>query len=263
MTHSKLTIVAVYGHNDGASAIPALTESMFQLPGSKGLLLSVGKPANLPADIEWKQILPMNYRQYSLFMMFSLQHHIETDYCLTVQDDGWVLNGKNWDDRFFDYDYVGAPCHAAIVDNRLVTGYQWVNLANPIVIQNGGFSLRSQKYLKAASASGALYHFSDEAVLQNEDVQLTGIWRDQLEKQGIKFAPESLAKQFSIEFLGPKFHDDLNFDGLFGIHGRVRKLIQPRVVNYLLTEHEATKIYREYHVIQFLRSIGYSLRFSV
>ena len=41
MVHDQLTIVSVYGHNNGASAIPSIVKSMKELPGSKGLLISL------------------------------------------------------------------------------------------------------------------------------------------------------------------------------------------------------------------------------
>src|SRR5476651_2455270 len=115
--HDTLTIVAIYGHNDGSAAIPALAHSMRELPGARGLLISIAKPADLPADIAWKPVLPMDHRQYSLFVMYCLTHFIDTDFALIVQDDGWVVNGNNWRDEYLNYDYIGAPGHAAIVDN--------------------------------------------------------------------------------------------------------------------------------------------------
>jgi hypothetical protein len=96
MEHNNLTIVSVYGHNDGSSAIFAIQKSMQELSGSRGLLLSIAKPDNLPENIEWKQIGFLDYMMYSTFVMHSLYAFIETDYCLMVQDDGWVLNGANF-----------------------------------------------------------------------------------------------------------------------------------------------------------------------
>ena len=51
MIHDQLTIVSVFGHNDGSAAIPSIIKSMQELPGSKGLLLSIEKPENLPDEI--------------------------------------------------------------------------------------------------------------------------------------------------------------------------------------------------------------------
>ena len=74
-----ITITSIVGHNDGSLSIPALLRSMQELPGSKGLLISPQKPQNLPATISWTEILPLDYRQYSLFVMFSLQNFIHTE----------------------------------------------------------------------------------------------------------------------------------------------------------------------------------------
>ena len=52
--HDYLTVVAIYGHNDGAVALPALRHRMRELPGARGLLISSAKPAALPTGIEWK-----------------------------------------------------------------------------------------------------------------------------------------------------------------------------------------------------------------
>jgi hypothetical protein len=237
---------------------------MQELPGSVGLLISTNKPQNLPSNIKWKNILPLDYRQYSLFVMFSLQNFIETEYCLIVQDDGWVINGDNWSDDFLMYDYIGAPCHAALVGNELVQNFQWVDTHHlkPIIIQNGGLSLRSMKLLKAPSLYGALYYFSNESTLQNEDVQLSGIFRPQLESLGIKFAPDNLAKQFSVEYLGPLFHDDLNFSTLFGIHGQTRKLISENLIQITIPKNQTQHIHREMELLNHLTSnLNYEIRF--
>jgi hypothetical protein len=262
---SSLTVTSIFGHNDGASAIPAILRSMRELPGSKGLLLSPQKPKNLPPQIDWTEILPLDYRQYSLFAMFSLHNFIQTEFCLIVQDDGWVINGKSWQKEYFDYDYIGGPCHAAFVGSELVPAYQWVGTSNPTptVIQNGGLSLRSKKFLKAPSCHGALYYFSEDQVFQNEDVQLTGIYRPQLEKLGIKFAPNHLAKQFSVEYLGPIFHDDIDLSNLLGVHGQTRKLIEENTIQITIPKDQLQSIHREDELLNYLSSeLNYNISYS-
>lgn len=263
--YSYLTITSIVGHNDGSSSLPALSKSLSELPGSKGLLLSSSRPENLPENVEWVEIFPLNYRQYSLFVMFSLQHFIKTEYCLIIQNDGWVINGKNWSDEFLNYDYIGAPCHAAFVGNEFIRNYKWVGISDPkpVVIQNGGLSLRSKKLLKAPSSHGALYYFTEEKLLQNEDVQLTGIFRSQLEKIGIKFAPNHLAKQFSLEYLGPVFHDDIILPTLFGIHSQTRKLISENTIQITIPKHQIQSVYREEELLDFLSSkLSYVIEYA-
>jgi hypothetical protein len=255
-SHPSLTVTSIFGHNDGSSAIPAIMRSMKELPGSEGLLLSPQKPPNLPQSITWIEILPLDYREYSLFVMLCLHNFIKTDFCLIVQDDGWIINGKSWNNEYYEYDYIGGPCHAAFVGNELVSAYQWVSTLDPkpLVIQNGGLSLRSKKFLEAPSHHGALYYFSEEKVLQNEDVQLTGIFRPQLEKLGIKYAPDFLAKQFSVEYLGPIFHDDIHLSSLLGVHGQTRKLIAENVIEITIPKNNVQDIHREEELLHFLSS---------
>ena len=253
MKHDYLTIVSIVGHNDGTLSIPAISKSISELPGSQGLLISISRPVGLPDNIEWRQTFPLNYRQYSLFVMFSLQHYIATEYCLIVQDDGWVLDGKNWSDHYLNYDYIGAPCHSAIIGEMLYGHFQWVNSPNRVVIQNGGFSLRSKKLLSAPSSHGALYFFSEEEVLQNEDIQLTGIYRGQLEKLGVRFAPEKVAQNFSFEDLDSTYNVDINFKKLFGTHSPVRRLINMDTIEYR-SRQEVLQLYKQAEFIDFLKT---------
>ena len=46
--------------------------------------------------------------EYSVFVLTQLQRHIETDFVLLVQWDGYVLFGEAWLPEFQSYDYVGA-----------------------------------------------------------------------------------------------------------------------------------------------------------
>jgi hypothetical protein len=262
MKFKSLTIVSIYGSSDGSEAIPALGKSLLELPGSCGLLISVSKPSGLPSNIQWVRILPMDYRHYSLFVMFSLHNFINSDYYLIVQQDGWVLNGQNWRDEFFDFDYIGAPCHAALVGNQLISNFKWVDNPSAVVIQNGGFSLRSLKLLKAPSQLGAMYYFSDNNVLQNEDVQLSGIFKTVLENNGIKFAPVTLAKYFSLEYAGRNFNDDISFGDLFGLHGQTRKLIGPNQIIISIPDRDVDNIYRERELLNFLRHEKYDVYFK-
>jgi hypothetical protein len=260
MEHNNLTIVAVYGNGDGAQAIPAIERSMKELPSSLGLLLSLERPQNLPLDVAWERIGALNYQQYSVFVMHSLHSFIKTDYCLIVQEDGWVLNGKNFSPNYYKYDYIGAPCHAAIVGNELQLGFTWIDKPERIVIQNGGFSLRSKRFLEAPNKYGLIHIPSQNNQLWNEDVQLTGIYRPILEVYGLKFAPESLAKHFSIEYLAPTFHDDLNLDQLFGHHAPSRKLVS---TNHVVVDSNSLESYKEADVLAHLQNLGYTVEYVV
>jgi hypothetical protein len=73
-----------------------------------------------------------------------------------------------------------------------------------------------------------------EQMLNNEDVQLTGILRPTLEKVGIKFAPDEEAKMFSFEHLSPDAHKDVDITKIFGHHSRFRELADENTMAWKL-----------------------------
>ena len=128
MTHS-LTIAAVTGH-DGYThgSLQSIIRSYEQLRpyinDLRCLLVSPTRPDSLPEYIQHIATQPFSYLEYNLFMVYSLGQLIKTDFCLVVQDDGFVLDGKYWRDEFFEYDYIGAPSPYSIYlkNGELVAG---------------------------------------------------------------------------------------------------------------------------------------------
>ena len=141
----------------------------------------------------------INSRQaYSKFILYELHKHIHTDFVLIVQWDGFIINPQAWQPQFLDYDYIGAvwPWHP---EGRRVG--------------NGGFSIRSRQLCKLTASPQFVY--TD----LNEDDLICHINRAFLENQGIKFAPEEIARYFSFERelsnIKPfGFHGHFNFERL-------------------------------------------------
>jgi hypothetical protein len=260
MEHNNLTVVSVYGHNNGVSAIPSIQKSMQELPGSRGLLISIAKPKSLPKEIEWKPCYELDYLGYSLFMMHSLYAYIETDYCLVVQDDGWVLNGKNFKPEYYDYDYIGAPSHCAFNADNIFLGFTWTSSQEPVsVVQNGGFSLRSKRFLEACNKHGIVHLNSTDIHGWNEDAQLSAILKPVLENLGYKYCPIDIAKQFSMEYVGLGFHeDDFDFGCLFGHHAQSRKLVTN---NHIVIPANPSTIFGELRFIEWMQQQGYTTEF--
>jgi hypothetical protein len=273
MKYDFLTVVSVYGHNDGASSIPSILRSTEALPWSKALLLSISRPHSLPECIAWKKIPRLNYQQYSLFMIYCLASFIDTDFALCVQSDSWVLNQSAWTDDFLEYDYIGAPNEVGLIkpksvsdpgfrfDGKLVQGnWQWVKEENPIGVLNGGFSLRSQKFLCAPREIGLPYHFDDNAIRQNEDLQLCLFMRPELEAYGVKFPAIGIAKKFAIEHFW-QHEDYIDFKNIFGVHCTNNlRLIERTKVSYTgkldLGPNGPGKL------INALRTLGYEVVFE-
>jgi hypothetical protein len=100
-----------------------------------------------------------------------------------------VLNGSAWNPEWLQYDYIGAL---------------WPRKTR--AVGNGGFSLRSRKFMKA----GASLHIQKPIP---EDTVLCIHYGAQLEQNGIVFAPNDVAEKFSIENVGGRV-----WDGQFGFH---------------------------------------------
>ena len=57
-----------------------------------------------------------NMKDYARYMIYHLHEHVDTEFVLTVQHDGFIINPLAWTDEFFDYDYVEHHGHGESKD---------------------------------------------------------------------------------------------------------------------------------------------------
>ena len=150
------------------------------------------------AGVGYKKIKPMVIVEYSRMVSGKLTEHINTQYALVIQHDGFILNASNWNPDFLKYDYIGAPW--------LVEATQRPESR----VGNGGFSLRSKKLLDVCDK-----HYG--GTWDNEDWQICVMKRPMFETHGVVFAPLDIATWFSIESHIPEFDNDIK--KRFGFHG--------------------------------------------
>lgn len=247
MNNKTITIVSVTGSDlytqGSAYAISrSYLEMQKKIPKEQlcCLLISPQKPDHCPDFIKWIECKPFSYLEYNYFIIYMLHHFIHTDFALIVQNDGFVLNGENWQDAFLDYDYIGAPLNTlySTQDGFLTqTGQSfWETHFDRIPegyfeAQNGGFSLRSKHLLTLPTQlrlkwSVDLPILSEQQpltmepnnTLHNEDMFFNTLHRSLFEGFGIKYAPSSLAMAFATE--STLYHKKHNFDmrRVFGTH---------------------------------------------
>jgi hypothetical protein len=177
---------------------------MKQVRFGRTLLLSDSAPSSAVSGIEWQAIPLIRSRtDYSRFMLHELTKYVTSDFALIVQWDGYVLNAAEWDQRFLEFDYIGAS---------------WPQFSDQMVVGNGGFSLRSKQLLEAC----AELPFSPDAP---EDVLICRTFRCHLERHhGIRFAPKEIADHFAFERCQPSGQT-------FGFHGifNLMKMLPPRI----------------------------------
>lgn len=163
-------------------------------------------------DIDVIKIKELDREAYSRFSMYELYKYIDTEYCLTFQWDGFIINPRLWLDKFLDYDYIGAP---------------WLNEKYNNV-GNGGFSLRSQKFLQSAKTldynSDIQFqpHIPAGKLITPEDWFVCNYHYHDMINMGVKFADINTAYEFSVEHPSiNKFYNrrDLKTYRSFGFHG--------------------------------------------
>lgn len=225
----SITIISVTGHQDYAQGSAYAIERSYlelqkKLPKDSlsCILVSPNQPEHLPEYIMHLVCKPFSYLEYNLFILYALDQLVETDFALIVQNDGFVVDGNNWRNEFFDYDYIGAPVYGVyeVLENGIVKNHQGAECEaylrnmppNFIDVQNGGFSLRSKKLLGMSRKLGIKWQvnipkfFSTqplsldfESISHNEDLYLCVMIRNQLLAQGIRFAPVKTACYFACE----------------------------------------------------------------
>lgn len=135
---------------------------------------------------------------YSRFCLKELVKHISTDILITVQADGFIINPHLWSTEFLEYDYIGAPWPASA---------PWCTRNR---VGNGGFSLRSRRFLELAALLDDKF--------RHEDVLLTNTRYDYFVSNGCRYAPVEVAMRFALESKIPECEYDLN--NCFGFHGK-------------------------------------------
>ena len=145
-------------------------------------------------------------KKYNEICIKKLNDYFNTDFCLIVQYDGFIINPQMWNDKFLEYDYIGAVDR--FFDKNII------DIKDDNLVGNGGFSLRSKrlcKILKEEKEINIDYN-------NGEDYIISSIYRDKLKEFGIKFAQKDLANIFSTN---AALNDKINIKNInsFGFHG--------------------------------------------
>jgi len=171
----------------------------------------------------YRKMPPFDIHDYSNLLSKGLHEYVQSDFVLVIQHDGFILNTQNWDNRFFDYDYIGAPWSVESTQRPECR------------VGNGGFSLRSKRLIdmcdqvyngvkKQPVKSHTTVKRIDRVAISpeahvsgNEDWHLCLIDKPVFERHGIKYAPLDVASKFSMEAHLPDCDNELRYK--FGFHG--------------------------------------------
>ena len=91
--------------NKVQDAIKVLQYSMRGINFGAVKLITHEDPGNLPEGIEFSKCYEIkSIHDYNYYCIYNLSKHIDTDYCLLIQPDGFVINPDKWDDDWFNYE---------------------------------------------------------------------------------------------------------------------------------------------------------------
>lgn len=179
-----------------ANTVTALRVCLEQIQFAESLLLTDAPISGQESSIRPVPIERMaSAADYSNFVLKDLFQHVQTEHCLIVQWDGFVLNAEAWRPEFLSFDYIGAP---------------WPQFTDGFDVGNGGFSLRSRNLLGACGDP----RFRGE---HPEDVAICRTNRRFLETEfGMRFADRATAERFAFE-REPASGAAFGFHGIFNM----------------------------------------------
>lgn len=201
----RVTLVAFDGGTCSELATLAVQDSLEQADFADVLICG---PERFAAG-RYFQCGPWKNRQEcTQFQWYELPELVATDFFMLVHYDAWIIDGSRWEDKFLDYDYMGAPWW---YDDPFNVGF-------PTLL-----SVKLMRYLAERK-----HHFHIEFP---EDDMLCRKYRPELEKAGFKWPHERVASRFMFECSRPAensrhfmFHDVFNFPAVLSGEKLERRL---------------------------------------
>lgn len=191
-----VTLIALATQNVEAT-VKALEYSCRDIQWGAVRLVSHVRPPNLPEYIEHFFTEPAhNVDVWSYKAIYELPLFVETDYCMLIHADGFVVNADMWRPEFLEYDYIGAPWPLPTDD------FSYRDIYGNLVRVGNSVSIRSKKLLDLAN--GLQLPWEPFHGFWNEDGFICAKNKHIYEEHGCKFAPLEVAKYFAHEFPIPE-----------------------------------------------------------
>lgn len=185
------TSVNLEGH------IKALEYSCKGITFGKVKLVSHEKPENLPDYIIHEFCPKMsNIDEWNYGTIYEMPTHIDTDFCLLIHDDGFVVNPDSWFPFFLNYDYIGAPWPLPRDD------FSFKDINGEIIRVGNSVSLRSKRLLDLPIQLNL--EWKSFHGFYNEDGFICVNYRHIYKENGMNFADIDVAKYFSHETMIPE-----------------------------------------------------------
>ena len=124
---------------------------------------------------------------------------METEFCLLIHENGFVVHPESWDNEWLNYDYIGSPWPLPNPPDS----FTYRDEAGDIQRVGNSVSLRSKKLMDLVATREWKPYYG----FYNEDGFICCHNRKWLESQGCNFAPLEVAKHFGRELDIPENAD--------------------------------------------------------
>ncbi|SDB35903.1 DUF5672 family protein [Butyrivibrio sp. INlla16] len=187
VTIAAMTSVDVY------ETVQAMKYSMRDIEFGDAVLITDKKPFYLPKDIRFSYTSKLDdIDKFNYKMVYELRDHIKTDFVLIVHADGFVIHPENWDESFLNYDYIGSPWPLPKND------YAYRDSEGNICRVGNSVSIRSKRLLDYPKEHDLPWVKVYDG-FYNEDIFLCCHCKNEMEKDGLKWADLETAVKFGRE----------------------------------------------------------------
>ena len=173
--------------------VKAMKYSMRDIEFGDAVLITDKKPFYLPQNIRYSHTDKLDsIDKFNYKMVYELKDHIETDFVMIVHADGFVIHPENWTDEFLEYDYIGSPWPLPQND------YAYRDSKGEICRVGNSVSIRSKRLLEYPTVHNLKWEKGYDD-FYNEDIFLCCMHKNDMEAEGLKWAPLELAVRFGRE----------------------------------------------------------------
>lgn len=130
-------------------------------------------------------------------IIYELPKYVETSHCLLIHDDGYVINPHLWNNDWLKLDFIGAPFPLPQDD------FSYRDDEGNLQRVGNSVSLRSKKLMERV----AQFEWKPYYGYYNEDGFFSIHHRQELEREGFKYATLNEAVHFSKEHTIPENKD--------------------------------------------------------
>jgi hypothetical protein len=187
----QITLIAV-ATVEPVKAVNALLYSCKGITFGAVKLVSHIRPEGTPDSIVHEYVDKfVSIDEWNRYIVYDLWKHVDTEFCILIHEDGFIVHPESFDPAFLMYDYCG-PVWSMEVAIAIQGGRD-----QPLSRVGNSVSLRSRRLLKLPTDINLEWkRFNNDS---NEDTFLTCHNRRIMEACGMRIAPVEVAMFFGRE----------------------------------------------------------------